>query len=210
MIPFQGMRRFFLALIFALLPLPALAASEGENETITTPQYSFNEAMTDPQKRIRLLDDLYLRLKSSPTAADAIRVDATIDAMMQRTGHAAADMFMQWGEDSLKAGNTARALDYFDEAVQLSPNAPEPYFKRGSVFYARNDFAKAIADMEHAHMLEPRHLGALMGLGTLFSDIGRAREALAAYAAALDLNPHNEDAQKVVEPLRKKVEGEGI
>jgi tetratricopeptide (TPR) repeat protein len=204
------MRRFFFALTLSLIPLPAYAASEGKDANAAAPQYSLGEALADPQKRAALLDQLYARLKDSPSDEDAKRVDATIDALMQKTGNAASDVFMQWGEESLKTGNTLLALDYFDGAALLTPNAAEPYFKRATVFYARNDLSKALADLERATLLEPRHTGALLGLGTLFSDMDRNKEALAAYAAVLALNPHNEDAQKIVSTLRKKVEGEGI
>ena len=66
----------------------------------------------------------------------------------------------------------------------LSPNAAEPYFKRATVLYAGNDLTKALADLERAYTLEPRHTGVLMGLGILFSDLNRDKEALAAYSAA--------------------------
>jgi tetratricopeptide (TPR) repeat protein len=204
------MRRFLFALALSLLPLSAHAADEGKDANTPALQYSLSEAIADPQKRGLLLDELYARLKNSPSDEDAKRVDATIDALLQKTGNAASDVFMEWGEDSLKLGNTGQALDYFDMAALLAPNAAEPYFKRATVFYARNDFSKALADLQRATMLEPRHTGALLGLGTLFSDLDRDKEALAAYSAALSLNPHNEDAQKIVGTLRKKVEGEGI
>jgi len=199
------MRRFFFALTLSLSSLNAEAAPEGKDTNTSAPQYSLGEALIDPQKRDVLLDELYKRLKESPSQEDAKRVDATIDALLQQTGNAASDTFMQWGEESLKLGNTLLALDYFDGAARLTPNAAEPYFKRATVSYARNDLNKALADLQRAYMLEPRHTGVLMGLGVLFSDLNRDKEALAAYSAALDLNPHNNDAQKIVGPLRKKV-----
>jgi tetratricopeptide (TPR) repeat protein len=204
------MRRFLFALILGLVPPHAYAAPEGKETNALAQQYSLGEALADSQKRAGLLDQLYNRLKQSPSDDDAKRVEATIDALLQKTGNAASDVFMQWGEESLKEGNALQALDYFDGAAMLSPNAAEPYFKRATMLYAGNDLTKALADLERAYMLEPRHSGVLMGLGILFSDLNRDREALAAYTAALNLNPHNEEVQKIVRTLQKKVEGEGI
>ena len=78
------MRRFFFALILSLVPPHAYAAPEGKDANAGPPQYSLGEALADPQKRAGLLDELYNRLKQSPDGDDAKRVDATIDALMQK------------------------------------------------------------------------------------------------------------------------------
>ncbi len=166
--------------------------------------------MADPQKRMQLLGELYKRLKVSPSDEDAQRVSATIDALMQQTGNAAADLLMQWGEESAKAGDTAKALDYFDGAALLTPNAPEPYHKRAVVYYAQNDFVRAMTDLQRAYALEPRHIGALVGLGAVFSELNHEKEALRAYEQAISLNPHLQDADKLVKSLKRKVDGDGI
>jgi tetratricopeptide (TPR) repeat protein len=204
------MSRFLNVFWLCLFCSGALAASDNKDQNGLPAQYSLGEALADPQKRAALIDELYQRLKSSPTSEDAQRVDATINALLQKTGNEASDLFMEWGEESLKAGDIAKALDYFDGAILLTPNASEPYFKRATVSYALSDFPKALADLQHAYMLEPRHTGVLLGLGALFSNLDRNKEALNAYLAALALNPHLEDAKKLAGSLQKKVEGEGI
>ncbi len=205
------MRRILPFLLFGMALLPAHAAPEGqEQQAARKPQYSFAEALEDQQKRNLLLNELYGRLKLSPSEEDAKRVASTIEALSQKTGNEASDVFMQWGEETLAGGNMAQAYDYFDGAVMLSPNAAEAYFKRATISFAQGDFTHALADLQRALALEPRHTGVLMGLGAVFSDLGRDREALSAYARALEINPYLEDAKKLVPQLRKKVEGEGI
>lgn len=208
------MRRFALTLLLCGLPSMAAAQpSEKKPDAETAapiPQYSLNEAVNDPQKRAALIEELFKRLKSSPSEEDAQRVATAIDALLAQTGNAAADLFMQWGEESVKTGDLARGMDYFDGAALLTPNAPEPYHKRAIVYYAQDDYARALADLQRAYALEPRHIGVLTGLAAVFADLNRDKESLHAYERALALNPHLEDAQKLTDGLRRKVEGDRI
>jgi cytochrome c-type biogenesis protein CcmH/NrfG len=64
-----------------------------------------------------------------------------------------------------------------------------------------------MADLERVLALEPRHYGALTGVGTILREVERNREALAAFRAALEVHPHLGAARQAVERLRVEVEG---
>ena len=57
---------------------------------------------------------------------------------------------------------------------------------------------------------EPRHFGALAGLGLMLQDIGDDKDALDAYRKALAIDPHLENLPDVVKTLSEKVEGRDI
>ena len=57
---------------------------------------------------------------------------------------------------------------------------------------------------------EPRHFGALSGLGLILQDIGDEKHALEAYRKALAVDPHLEHIPEVVKTLTEKVEGRDI
>jgi tetratricopeptide (TPR) repeat protein len=59
----------------------------------------------------------------------------------------------------------------------------------------------SLADINHVLDLEPRHFGALSGLGMIKQQQGDKKAALAAFRDALAVNPQLEGAKQAVEEL---------
>ena len=57
---------------------------------------------------------------------------------------------------------------------------------------------------------EPRHFGALAGLGMIMQDLGDDKRALDAFRKALAINPHMDKVPELVKTLSEKVEGRDI
>ena len=57
---------------------------------------------------------------------------------------------------------------------------------------------------------EPRHFGALAGLGMILEEVGEDKLALDAYRKALAVNPHMQKIPEQVKTLTEKVEGRDI
>jgi cytochrome c-type biogenesis protein CcmH/NrfG len=55
--------------------------------------------------------------------------------------------------------------------------------------------------------LEPRHFGALFGLGLIYQALERHEAALRSFEATLALNPHSESTRRLVEQLRRQLRG---
>ena len=55
--------------------------------------------------------------------------------------------------------------------------------------------------------LEPRHFGALAGLGTILREIGDEKRALEAYRRAIAVDPHLANVQKAIDDLEGKGAG---
>jgi len=64
-----------------------------------------------------------------------------------------------------------------------------------------------MADLYNALRLQPRHFGALSGLGIILESLENEDGALDAYRAALDVHPHLEGAKAGVERLAERVAG---
>ena len=64
------------------------------------------------------------------------------------------------------------------------------------------EYGRSLADLEHVLALEPRHFGALAGLGTIMHAIGQDGKALVAYKRALDLDPNLETVKDAISQLR--------
>ena len=102
------------------------------------------------------------------------------------------------------------AIQLLDAVIELKPNYTEGWNRRATVYYMQKDYGHALADIHEVLAREPRHFGALSGLGLILQEIGDEKHALEAYRRALAIDPHLEHIDDVVNSLREKVEGRDI
>jgi tetratricopeptide (TPR) repeat protein len=86
----------------------------------------------------------------------------------------------------------------------------EAWNRRATVFFLKRDYGSALADLQQVLAREPRHFGALAGLGAIMQDIGDDKAALEAYRRALVIDPHLKGVSEKVKTLTDKVEGRPI
>jgi len=72
------------------------------------------------------------------------------------------------------------------------------------VYYVMGKYKVSIRDIERTLALEPRHFGALSGLGLIFLAIGNDGAALGAFEAALKVNPHMPGPRTNAAELRQR------
>jgi len=102
------------------------------------------------------------------------------------------------------------ALKLLDAVVKLRPDYVEAWNRRATLYYLQNDYAHSLADIQQVLVREPRHFGALAGLGMIMRDLGDDKRALDAFRKALAINPHLEKVPELVKTLSEKVEGRDI
>ena len=74
----------------------------------------------------------------------------------------------------------------------------------------QNNYGKSLADIQQVLLREPRHFGALAGLGMIMQDLGDDKHALDAFRRALAVHPHLEKIPDLVKKLAEKVDGRDI
>jgi tetratricopeptide (TPR) repeat protein len=102
------------------------------------------------------------------------------------------------------------ALKLLDAVLKLHPEYIEGWSRRATLHYMRNDYQRALEDIEQVLSREPRHFGALAGLGVVMQELGDDRHALDAFRKAIEINPYLERVQELVKSLTEKVEGRDI
>jgi len=102
------------------------------------------------------------------------------------------------------------AIKLLNAVIELRPEYTEGWNRRATVYYLQKDYAHSLADIREVLAREPRHFGALSGLGAIMQEIGDDKHALAAYRRALAIDPHLEHIGEVVKTLTEKVEGRAI
>ena len=67
------------------------------------------------------------------------------------------------------------------------------------------NYDDSLADIEKTLTLEPRHFGALSGIGLIMQQLGENEKALHAFERVLEISPQNVGAAKSVKDLETKL-----
>lgn len=109
-------------------------------------------------------------------------------ALWSRSGDAAIDRLMARGVEEMDAHDYQAAIATFSDIVRRKPDFAEGWNKRA--YYLAGEERKSIADCAEVLKRNPRHFGALSGLGLIYTRLERYDEALAWFRKALEVNPN--------------------
>ncbi len=202
-----GLILSILAAFVAAAALPAFAQDPRATPTKKLPEAPSKLPKAD---RTRGLDFLFGALKAAPDEASAKHVEARIWAQWMQTPSDTAALLMLRAKAAMDAQKIDVALKLLDSVVKLRPDYIEGWNRRATLYYLKNDYAHSLEDIQQVLIREPRHFGALAGLGMIMQDIGEERRALEAFRKALAVNPHLEKVPELVKTLTEKVEGRDI
>jgi tetratricopeptide (TPR) repeat protein len=166
-------------------------------------------AEREPSRADRL-DTLFDTLKSSTDPKAAKSAENDIIGLWLQSGSDTIDLLMQWALAAIEEKNYPLALDYLDRMIVMQPDFAEAWNKRATVHFLLDDYSRAISDIERTLQLEPRHFGALSGLGAIMRDIGERERAIAAYRRALEFDPHLDKVKEALQEIEKETAGRDI
>ncbi len=152
------------------------------------------------------LDSLFDELKQ-PDLPNWKMVENQIWTEWSKSGSPAMDLLLQRGREAMQAGDYDMAIGHFTALIDHAPDFAEGYNARATAFFRKGLFGPALADIRRTLALNPRHFGAMMGLGAILEELQHEEQALAAYRAAHALHPHEPDLGQAIERLEKAVSG---
>ncbi len=157
------------------------------------------------------LNLLFAKLAAPEIAAGEIRdAEQEIRDIWNNSGSATIDLLMQRGAQMMDAEKFDQAIAIFDHVIAIAPDFSEGWNRRATVYYLKDDYPRALKDLERTLLLEPRHFSALSGLGTIMTALGEDKRALSAFQMALKLNPHLSTIAEQARKLEPSVKGRGI
>lgn len=192
------MRAILLAL--AALLAPSFAAAQSPAPTLKVPSADLPKD----------LDGLFAELKRERDGKAAKRISARIWREWNSSGDPSVDLLAAWAGQAMGKRKFAVALDLLDQVTVMAPDYAEGWNKRATLHFQRKDLTKSLADIERVLKLEPRHFGALAGMGSILIQLDRKPEALDVWYRALAVYPTMESAQKAVAALEEELAGRGI
>jgi tetratricopeptide (TPR) repeat protein len=210
---FPFVRTLCLALVLGAAGFaPALAQSAPPAPPPGKEQKKLPEAPAKLPKvdRSKNLDFLFGALKAAPDEASAKHVEARIWAIWIQTPSDTASLLMARAKTAVDAQKIDIAIKLLDSVIKLRPDYIEAWNRRATLYYMQNDYGRSLADIREVLIREPRHFGALAGLGMIMQEVGDEKRALDAYRKALAVNPYLEKIPDQVKALTEKVEGRDI
>ncbi|MGF1550928.1 MAG: hypothetical protein ACFBWO_00305 [Paracoccaceae bacterium] len=155
------------------------------------------------------LDALFDRLGAAE-GREAEVLQAQIWRVWRRSGSDSMDLLLRRGMEAIEDEAFDAAFVHLNDLVRLAPDFAEGWNQRATAHFLRGDYGRAMQDIEATLALEPRHFGALAGLGIILDRTGYDAGALSAYRRALEVNPHLDGAQKGVDKLSPDVDGRDL
>lgn len=156
------------------------------------------------------LDTLFAALKVAPDEESARAIEARIWALWTVSGSHTCDLLMSRAKAAADDKDYDLAIKLLNAVIELKPDYVEGWNRRATVYFLKQDYAHSLADIGEVLTREPRHFGALSGLGLILQEIGDDKHALEAYRRALAIDPHLDQAAEAVKTLSEKVEGQPI
>jgi len=205
-------RRFLpfvaIAAATAAWALPALAeAIDPEPKPVGPPNVL---PRTQRGDKAQNLDRLFEALKVAPDDESAKYVENRIWAIWLASSSDTANLLMERAKAAVDGKDYDLAIKLLDAIIDIKPDFVEAWNRRATVFYTRKDFGSALADLHEVLAREPRHFGALSGLGIILQEIGDEKHALEAYRRALAIHPKLERIPELAKKLAEKVDGREI
>src|SRR5438105_14838044 len=171
---FPGARNCRIVVTAAVMTAVPVAAFAQNNTQVVSPPKAQKKLPEAPSKlpkvgadRTRGLDFLFGALKAAPDETSAKHVEARIWALWMQTPSDTAALLMSRAKAAMDAKQIDVALKLLDAVVKLRPEYVEAWNRRATLYYMQNDYARSLADIQQVLIREPRHFGALAGLGMI-------------------------------------------
>ena len=193
-----------IATLLAIMAVPAA----GQESTVSPPSSSLSAP--EASEELPTLDRLFGDLKRERNERAAERIASRIQAQWSHSGSPSIDLLMLWSQEALQEKKYGAALDFLDRVTVLHPDFAEGWNRRATVHFLMKSFGKSMADIERTLRLEPRHFGALSGMGQILKETGRTEAALLAFERVLSVYPMMRSAQEEVATLSEDLAGERL
>jgi tetratricopeptide (TPR) repeat protein len=151
--------------------------------------------------------ELYTRLAASKDADETSGIITRLLHNYSESGSDTADLLLKRARQAIGVENYSDALKILDATIALQPDWAEGWNARATTRYLDDDYKGSMADIAQTLKREPKHLGALMGMGMILEAREKREEALKVYERVLTIAPHWRNAQEAADKLKAALAG---
>ena len=150
------------------------------------------------------LDRLFTELKLAADQESADDIASEIWALWRKTDNPVAAQALADGSEAIRTRRYRSAYRHFSKVIEQAPAFAEGWNARATVLYLMGAYGESINDIRETLRREPRHFGALSGLGLIFLQQKQFGPAAAAFRDALLINPHLPRIQAAIDELESR------
>jgi tetratricopeptide (TPR) repeat protein len=200
--------RFHAAAIVVLFAAALSATSARTESGLVDPPKTLPRAQKGETKVN--VDRLFEALKVAPDDDSAKYIEGRIWALWLASGSDTANLLMGRAKVATEGKDFDLAIQLLSAIIDIKPDFTEAWNRRATIFFLKKDYNAAIGDLHEVLAREPRHFGALSGLGIILQEFGDEKHALEAFRRALAVHPHLERIPELAKRLAEKVDGRDI
>jgi tetratricopeptide (TPR) repeat protein len=162
------------------------------------------------QPQAARVDELFDRLAKTEDSDEAAGIVKALEHEWMKSGSDASDLLMSRALEAFTSEDYPLALQLLDSIIATDPDWAESWNKRATVRFYAGDMAGSAADVAQVLKRNPRHVGALAGLGLIFEQAGRNEDALKVLERAQAIAPHYKPVQDAVTRVKAAVAGQSL
>ena len=163
-----------------------------------------------PQTPEQARAELYARLAVAKDADETAGIITLLLHAYAESGSDTGDLLLHRARKAISAEEYPDALKILDATIALLPDWAEGWNARATARYLDDDYDGSMADIAQTLKREPRHLGALMGMGAILEARGKKEDALKVYEQALAIAPRWRNAQQAADKLKAALAGDEL
>ena len=151
------------------------------------------------------LEGLFEILSKTESDIQINKVTSSIWDIWHETNDSSIDADFYRGLESMRTGDLLMAVAFFTRVIDKNPNFAEGWNKRATVYYMLGKFDASMKDIRETLNLEPRHFGAMDGMGLIFIHLEQLDKAIDIYDQMLQIFPNNSVTIQKKEMLIKRL-----
>ena len=147
------------------------------------------------------LEDLFDILSTTESDVQINEVTSNIWDIWYETNDPSIEADFYRGLESMRTGDLIMSVAFFTRVIDKNPNFAEGWNKRATVYYMLGKFDASMMDIHETLRLEPRHFGAMDGMGLIFIHLEQFDKAIDIYDQMLKIFPNNSSTKQKKEML---------
>jgi tetratricopeptide (TPR) repeat protein len=166
--------------------------------TLVSPSAKADQTATE-------LPGLFEQLLETSDADEVMALESQIWTLWLEPPTRSSGLLMSQVTQAMSAGELDIALKLCNQLVDGAPEYAEAWNKRATIHYLMGNNDASVADIRETLAREPRHFGAISGLGLIFLREKNLQAALDAFEQVLTISPGSPSARGSVERVRREM-----
>lgn len=135
------------------------------------------------------LDELFDKLLACADPTEAAHIEDAIWTVWMHHNHEGAELALERATADIAARNYDLAETRLAILLRRRPDWAEAWNKRATLYYVLERDDESVAAIHRTLEIEPRHFGAMCGLGEILRSHGDTEAACLAFSMALRVHP---------------------